>query len=214
MLTGPKLGAASGKTDALVIFVHGYGADGQDLLGLGNALAPHLPHVAFHAPNAPDRCRNNPMGYQWFPVPWLDGSSEEEAMRDMAVSAKLFDAYIDAAIEAEGVTPARTVLVGFSQGTMMSLHVAPRRAEALGGIVGFSGRLLLPEQLGEVRSKPPILLVHGDADDVVPPASLGEAETALRGAGFEVSAHMSPGTAHGIAPDGLGLALGFLRAHL
>ena len=78
-LTGPARPAASGTADSLVVFLHGYGADGNDLIGLAEPLAPHLPNTRFLAPNAPQRCANNPMGYQWFPIPWLDGTPEAVA---------------------------------------------------------------------------------------------------------------------------------------
>ena len=199
----------------LVILVHGYGADGADLIGLADALGPHMPGTAFVAPDAPERSVANPAGYQWFPVPWIDGSSQEEAERSMARSAADLDSYIDERMAEEGVGPAATVLLGFSQGTMMALHVAPRRSEAVAGVVGFSGRLLDPESLAEEAvSRPPVLLVHGDLDDVVPPDSMPAAAEALGAAGFEVFAHVSRGTAHGIAPDGLEVALAFMRERL
>lgn len=152
------------------------------------------------------------MGFQWFPIPWIDGSSEEEAEAGMLRAVDDLNAYLDAVMQEEGVTPSETILLGFSQGTMMSLHVAPRRAEEFAGIVGFSGRLLRPELLAdEVQSRPEIMLIHGDADDVVPVAALPEAANALTEAGFTVYAHVSKGTAHGIANDGLGVALAFMR---
>ena len=214
-LTGQKRPATSGQPDALVIFVHGYGADGNDLIGLADPLAPHLPNVTFLAPNAPDPCQNNPMGFQWFPVPWLDGSSQDAMAAAQAVSVKKLDAYLDEVMTSENIDASRVVLLGFSQGTMMSLHVGPRRAQQLAGIVGFSGRLLDPEKLeAETLTKPPILLIHGDKDDVVPFDSMPLAANALTGAGFTVYTHVSEGTAHGIAPDGLGLALQFIRQSL
>ena len=207
-LDGPKRAAKTGEGDALVVFLHGYGADGNDLIGIADVLADHLPSVKFVAPNAPERCRNNPMGYQWFPIPYMDGSSEIEAGISFARSADLLNAWLDGLPDAEGIAPERTVLVGFSQGTMMSLYVAPRRPVAFAGIVGFSGRLLKGESLGaEGLSKPPVLLVHGDQDPLVPPSSLAEAAEGLTAAGLDVETHMSPGIAHGIGPDGLGLAL-------
>ncbi|QHQ35091.1 alpha/beta hydrolase [Algicella marina] len=207
-LTQERKAAASGTARSMMILVHGYGADGRDLIGLAEPLAPHLPDTVFLAPNAPTRCTNNPMGFQWFPIPWLDGSSEVEAGIAMADAAQQFDAYLDAVAAEEGIGPDRTVLVGFSQGTMMSLHVGPRRAAAFAGIVGFSGRLLQPKALAsEVRSKPPVLLIHGDMDEVVPFESMAEAESGLIVAGLEVETHVSRGTGHGIAPDGLSLAL-------
>ena len=211
-LSGPRRPAKSGDGKYLVIFLHGYGADGNDLIGLADPLADHLPDVVFHAPNAPQRCTGNPMGYQWFPIPWLDGSSETEATEGMAAAVALLNEWLDETMLAEGVDAAHTLLVGFSQGTMMSLHVAPRREEPLAGVVGFSGRLLSPETLeDEAVSHVPILLVHGDADEVVPPQSLPEAADALTKVGFEVYTHISKGTGHGIAPDGLQLALQFIH---
>lgn len=209
-LEAHRRGAEPGTGKRLVIFVHGYGADGNDLISLADPLGPHMPETVFYAPDAPHPCKMNPMGYEWFPIPWIDGSSEEQAMAGMEAAATLLDTWLDEVMAAEGIDAANTVLVGFSQGTMMSLHVGPRRADALAGIVGFSGRLLAPERLGEVASKPPVLLIHGDMDDVVPPASMPEAAEALTGAGFEVYTHVSKGVGHGIAPDGLSLALSFM----
>lgn len=194
-----------------VVFLHGYGADGADLLGLADVLAPHLPDTAFYAPDAPERCANNPYGYQWFPIPWLDGSTEEQARASMAVSVDKLNAFIDAKLKDENLEPEALALVGFSQGTMMSLHIAPRRDRAIAGVVGFSGRLLVPELLeAEARVKPPVLLIHGDADQMVPFEDMGRAGNALVEAGFETYAHVMKGTGHGIAPDGLQVALSFL----
>ena len=214
-LQSARRGAAKGKAKSAIIFVHGYGADGADLLGLADSLAPHLPDTAFYAPNAPERCVNNPMGYQWFPIPWLDGSSEDAAREGMARATDDINAFIDQVLADEGLKPEALALVGFSQGTMMSLHIAPRRPEPLACVVGFSGRLMDPSALeADTVSRPPMLLIHGDADEMVPVQSLPEAADALVKAGFETYAHVSKGTGHGIAPDGLSLALGFLRDKL
>ena len=215
ILTGPRAAASSGQTKSLVILLHGYGADGNDLFGLSGPLAQHMPDTAFRSPNAPERCRVNPMGHQWFPISWLDGSSEAEMAAGFRRSAVLLDQYITEAMAEEGVGPAQTALVGFSQGTMMSLHVAPRRAEPLAAIVGFSGRLHGGENLSdEAISKPPVLLIHGDQDEMIPVAALAEAHDGLTAAGFQVKKHISNGIGHGIAPDGLDLALGFLIENL
>ncbi len=214
-LQSDRKGVARGKARSAVIFLHGYGADGADLLGLADPLAPHLPDTAFFAPNAPERCSGNPFGYQWFPIPWLDGSSEAAAVAGMLAASDDLNAFIDATLSAEGLEPAALALVGFSQGTMMSLQVAPRRPAPVAAIVGFSGRLLNPKALArEAVSKPPVFLIHGDADEMVPVASLSEAADALTEAGFETYAHVSKGIGHGIAPDGLSLALSFLREKL
>ncbi|MCC6001157.1 MAG: dienelactone hydrolase family protein [Pararhodobacter sp.] len=214
-LQSGRKGAAKGTATSAVIFVHGYGADGADLLGLADPLAPHLPQTAFFSPNAPERCTNNPMGFQWFPIPWLDGSSEEAARAGMAAAIDDLNGFVDQVLSDEGLAPEALALVGFSQGTMMSLHIAPRRAAPLAAVVGFSGRLLNPEALeAETISRPPVLLIHGDADEMVPVQSLPDAADALVKAGFETYAHVSKGVGHGIAPDGLSLALGFLRDKL
>lgn len=217
-MTGLKYGrkaARSGAAKSIVVFVHGYGADGADLLGLGDALAPHLPDTVFLAPDAPQPCVGNPFGFQWFPIPWLDGSSEEAAKAGMAASVAMLDDFLDARLAEEGLGPQALALVGFSQGAMMSLHVAPRRAEAVAGVVAISGRLLVPERLAaEAVVKPPVLLVHGDQDPVVPFEDMGLAGDALVAAGFETYGHVMQGTGHGIAPDGLGVTLQFLKERL
>ncbi len=207
--------ASGGAAKSAVVFLHGYGADGADLLGLADPLGPHLPDTVFFAPNAPENCPANPFGYQWFPIPWLDGSSEEQALNGLLAAADDLNGFLDEILAQEGLAPEQLALVGFSQGTMISLHVAPRRAAPIAGIVGFSGRLLQPEALeAEAISKPPVLLIHGDQDDVVPLESLPHAADALVAAGFETYSHISKGTAHGIAHDGLSLALSFLREKL
>ncbi|MFB2593334.1 alpha/beta hydrolase [Paracoccus sp. p4-l81] len=207
--------AQSGKATSAVVFLHGYGADGADLLGLADPLAPHLPDTLFVAPDAPEPCAGNPFGRQWFPIPWLDGSTEEAARQGMAAAVDDLNAWLDRMMADEGLTPDRVILFGFSQGTMMALHVAPRRDLPVAGVVAFSGRLLEPEALAEqARVKPPMLLVHGDADPVVPFADMKRAGDALVGAGFEVYGHVMQGTPHGIAPDGLSVALAFIRERL
>ncbi len=210
-LQSARRGAPEGTARAVVVFLHGYGADGADLLGLAEPLAPHLPHVAFYAPDAPEPCTGNPMGRQWFPIPWLDGSTEAAAGTAMARSIADLNAFLDRVLAEEGLEADRMALVGFSQGTMMALAVAPRRTAPLACLVGFSGRLLHEENLGdETLSRFPVLLLHGDQDEMVPPESLPHAADALTGAGFEVFTHVMRGTGHGISPDGLGAAARFL----
>ena len=207
--------AVSGRTESVVVFLHGYGADGADLLGLADPLAPHLPNTTFLAPDAPERSVANPFGYQWFPIPWIDGSSEAEAAAGLARASADLQAWLDQTFAAEAVPADRVALVGFSQGTMMALEVAPRRREELAGVVGFSGRLLRPEVLeAEAVTRPPVLLLHGDADEVVAPSSMPEAADALSAAGFTVMAQYMSGMGHGLAPEGLRLALYFLREQL
>ena len=216
VLTAGRKAPHSGDTRSAVVFLHGYGANGADLLGLADPLADHLPDTLFVAPDAPESCAGSPFGYQWFPIPWIDGSSEEESSRGMLQAVEDLNAFLDALMVDEDLLPEQVCLFGFSQGTMMSLHLAPRREDPVAGIVAFSGRLLEPELLAdEVQSRMPILLVHGDQDDVVPVQSLPQAAEALQNAGFsDVYAHVMKGTAHGIAPDGLSVALDFIRDQL
>lgn len=216
VLTTGRKEPQSGTTRSVVIFLHGYGANGADLLGLADPMAEHLPDTLFLAPDAPESVPGMPSAYQWFPIPWLDGSSEEESERGMQSAIEDLNAFLDAVMVDEDVLPEQVVLFGFSQGSMMALHVAPRREDEIAGIVAFSGRLLSPELLAdEAVCKPPILLVHGDADDMVPVKSLPEAAEALQNAGFsDVYAHIMKGTGHGIAPDGLSVALAFMRDKL
>ncbi len=216
VLKSERRGPVSGTTRSVVVFLHGYGANGADLMGLADPLGEHMPDTLFVAPDAPEEIPGMPFGRQWFPIPWIDGSSEEEAERGLMAAAADLNAYLDALMVDEDVLPEQVVLFGFSQGTMMALHVAPRREDPVAGIVAFSGRLLSPEVLkDEVLSRPPVLLVHGDADDVVPPQSLPQAAEALQEAGWrDVYAHVMKGTAHGIAPDGLQVALAFMTDKL
>lgn len=216
VLTAGRKGPVSGVTRSVVVFVHGYGANGADLLGLADVLGEHLPDTLFVAPDAPETIPAMAFGYQWFPIPWLDGSSQEDSERAMMAASDDLNAFLDALMVDEDVMPEQVALFGFSQGSMMSLHIAPRREDAVAGVVAFSGRLLAPESLPEeVRVRMPVLLVHGDMDDMVAPQSMPEAADALHKAGFrDVFAHVMKGTGHGIAPDGLGVALAFLRDNL
>jgi phospholipase/carboxylesterase len=203
------------KPSGLLVFLHGYGADGADLLGLADVLAPHLPGVAFAAPDAPERCVGGGFGYQWFPIPWLDGSPVELAEAGLDAASKDLNGFLDARLAEAGLGADRLVLVGFSQGAMMSLQVALRRAEPVAGVVAISGRLLRPDRLAaEIMVRPPVLLIHGDQDPVVPFQDMEKAGQALVGAGVPTYGHVMKGTGHGIAPDGLGAALQFIKERL
>jgi phospholipase/carboxylesterase len=206
---GPK------TAGALVVFLHGYGADGADLLGLADVLGPHLPGVAFAAPDAPERCVGGGFGYQWFPIPWLDGSPVALAEAGLDAAAADLNGFLDAQLANEAIGPEHLVLLGFSQGAMMSLHVALRRADPVAGVVAISGRLLRPEALeGEITVRPPVLIMHGDQDPVVPFEDMAKAGQALVKAGVPTYGHVMKGTGHGISPDGLGAALQFIKEQL
>ena len=203
----------SGRVESAVIFLHGYGANGADLLGLADVLAEHMPDTLFLAPDAPEVNAMSESGLQWFPIPWIDGSSEEDAMLGLRSASQDLNAYLDGVMIDFDLLPEQVIVFGFSQGTMMALHVIPRRDEAIAGLVVFSGQLLEPEALvDDARAFLPILLVHGDQDDVVPIAALPKAVEGLQAAGFkDVYAHVMKDGAHGIAPDGLQVALAFMR---
>lgn len=205
----------SGTVKSVVILVHGYGADGRDLVGLADPLSEHMPDTLFLSPDAPTRCSINPSGFEWFPIPRMDGSTEAAMEAGMAASVTALNAFIDDTLSEHKIAPNRLILLGFSQGTMMSLHVGPRRAQELAGIVGFSGRLVKPERLAtELKTKPAVQLIHGDQDDVVPYSDMADAEKTLTQAGIETLTFTSKNVAHGIAPDGLGMALGFMLERL
>jgi phospholipase/carboxylesterase len=208
-LEGPKHGPQNGGPPGhLVILLHGYGADGNDLIGLAPVLAPVMPDVAFHAPNAPYPCEGNPYGYQWFPIAHGDPTRVLAGVRS---AAPVVDAFLDETMAAYGLDESRTCLVGFSQGTMMALHVGLRRTKPLAGIVGFSGMLAGPEVLkDEIKSRPPILLTHGDADEMLPHVLTERAAEVLRENGLMVAVHIAQGIGHGINDTALSHAARFL----
>jgi phospholipase/carboxylesterase len=209
-LSGPSRPPASGgKPRRLVILLHGLGADGNDLIGLAPYWARLLPDAEFLSPNAPFPCDTAPYGYQWFSS---QDRSPEAVLGGVRAAAPILDAFIDEALEERGLSSRELALVGFSQGTMMSLFVGLRRADPVAGIVGFSGRLLAPELLAsELRSRPPILLVHGTEDPLVPYGSLAAAETRLKAAGVPVETVTSVGIGHSIDDQGLRRGGQFLK---
>ncbi|HVY98621.1 MAG TPA: dienelactone hydrolase family protein [Dongiaceae bacterium] len=212
-LDGPGAGPKSGRAKNLVVFLHGYGSNGDDLISLAPYWADLLPDTEFLSPNAPFPCEENPFGgFQWF---GFRDRSPEMILGGTRAAAAILDAYLDRQLEARGFDESRLALVGFSQGTMMSLHVGPRRATAPAAIVGYSGRLIGAELLaGEIKSKPAVLLVHGTADPVVPFASMAMAEKSLGDAGIAVESLARPGLPHSIDQEGLVRGGRFLKQHL
>lgn len=205
MLDGPRTPpAAGGRPRQLVILAHGYGSNGDDLIGLAPYWTPQLPYCAFVAPHAPEPVPGFPGGRQWFPITRLDPLQLAQGVRQ---AASALDAFIDSELARHQLPPSACALVGFSQGTMMSLHVGLRRREPLASVVGYSGALTAPERLpSEAASRPPVLLVHGDADEMVPVDAAFAAFAALGAALVPTRFSISRGLGHSI--DEMGLALG------
>lgn len=202
-LDGPRVPALSGETQSLVILVHGYGSNGEDLIGLVPHWREVLPDTVFVSPNAPEPCPGAPGGYQW----WGFGAGSDRTA-GVTSAAPILDAFIDAELARNGLADDRLALVGFSQGTMMSLYVGPRRERQIAGIVGLSGALI---DTGDApKTHPPVLLVHGDEDPMVPIEAFYRAREALERQGFEVTSHVSPGLGHGVDLAGVTLAKRFL----
>lgn len=204
-ISGPEKAPSNGAAaEQLVVFLHGWGADGNDLIGLAKSWSKVLPHAHFISPHAPDVCDANPAGRQWFSFQDRDA---DEIAAAAAGAAAIINRFLDDSLERLALSDSRLALVGFSQGAMMALYIALRRAVPCAGVVGYSGALIGAETLAdEIRSRPPMLLAHGDADQVVPFASLDAAVQMLGSHDVSVRRHVGAGLGHGI--DGPGLDLG------
>ncbi len=209
MLTGPSRKPLSGTPKRLCVILHGWGADGANLIDLADSLAPDFPDAQWIAPNAPAICEVNPYGYQWFSLMDRNPAVLLEGAREAAIVLNVF---LDAQLSALNLDDSALALIGFSQGTMLALHTALRREHAIAGIVGFSGALLGAETLAdECRSKPPVCLIHGEQDEVVPFSALRHATGHLQAAGIPVETHARPFLGHGIDMEGLERGRGFLK---
>jgi phospholipase/carboxylesterase len=208
-LDGPTYGpAAGGAPRQLVILAHGVGADGQDLIGLAPALSQALPSASFISPDAPYPCDFAPFGRQWFSI---GDRTTATMMPGVYASAPIFDAFITERLAAAGLAEHSLALLGFSQGTMMSLHVGLRRERQIAGILGISGRLLAPELLpAEIRTRPPVALVHGDRDPLIPVEEMKLAARGLETAGISVETHVCRGLPHGINQEAIAFGMAFL----
>lgn len=208
-LDGPRVAPASGGApNSLVIFLHGYGSNGEDLISLAPYWRDALPHTAFVAPNAPEHCPGAPGGYQWWGISTLDPEARKAGA---GRAAPALNTFIDAELSRTELNESSLALVGFSQGTMMALEVGPNRSPPLAGIVAYSGMLADPDALSAATSRPPILLIHGDMDPMIPIAAFHQAKSALTAAKFTLESHVSPGLTHSIDMAGLQLARTFLR---
>ena len=205
-LNGPRLEPTSGQVKRLVVFLHGYGADGNDLIDIGRAWQSLLPDTAFVSPHAPRPCGQSPQGREWFPLTFRN---PDERWLGVNAAAPALNQFLDAELTRRKLPASALALVGFSQGTMMSLHAGLRRAAAPAAIVGYSGMLVLPNDgppeaiASEVTSRPPVLLIHGDQDELIPVQALLMGSQALAALEVPVEWHISPGVGHGIDQEGL-----------
>ncbi len=208
MIDGPRLAPQSGIAKQLVVFLHGYGADGNDLIGIGKQWAPLLPDAVFVSPHAPAPCAQSPMGREWFGLTFRDPN---ETWDGVVKARPALDAFLDAELKRHGLSDDRMALVGFSQGTMMALHTGLRRKHAPAAIVGYSGMMAGVEHLkAEATVKPPVLLIHGDQDEVIPVQALFQAAQTLGDADIPAEWHISAGIGHGIDGDGLMHGVSFM----
>lgn len=205
-LDGPRLEPRGGQAKRLVVFLHGYGADGNDLIDIGRAWQNLLPDTAFVSPHAPEPCGQAPVGRQWFELTFRN---PDERWIGVNKAAPALNAFLDEQLARYRLPPSALALVGFSQGTMMSLHVGLRRAAPIAAIVGYSGMLVLPKDgpadtvKDDITARPPVLLVHGDRDELIPPQALFHASAALSELNVPVEWHLSQGIGHGIDGEGL-----------
>jgi len=212
-LDGPRLEPRTGAARRLVVFLHGYGADGNDLIELGRVWQPFLSDAAFVSPHAPEPCAGAPMGRQWFALTFRD---PEERWKGVNAAAPILNRFLDAELGRRSLPASALALVGFSQGTMMALHVGLRRAPAPAAIVGYSGLFVLPNGAGpeavvaDVVARPPVLLIHGDRDELIPVQALFQATQALAALEVPTEWHISPGIGHGIDQEGLRHGVEFL----
>jgi phospholipase/carboxylesterase len=217
-LDGPRLAPRSGRARQLVVILHGYGADGNDLIEIGKVWQTLLPDAAFVAPHAPEPCEQAPTMRQWFSLSSRAADSPERWI-GVNKARPVLERFLDAELARLGLPASALALVGFSQGTMMALHVGLRRTVTPAAIVGYSGLLVLPPDgeldafAGEINARPPVLLVHGEEDSVIPAQALFQATDVLPALGIPVQWHMSAGVGHSIDPEGLRHGGAFLASN-
>ncbi|MGH6850494.1 MAG: alpha/beta hydrolase, partial [Methylocella sp.] len=191
--------------EQLVVFLHGYGANGNDLIAIGKQWRNLMPGAAFVAPNAPEPCSQAPGGRQWFRLFTRDPN---ERWAGVNKARPVLNAFLDAELDRHGLDDSKLALVGFSQGTMVALHAGLRRARAPAGILGYSGELVAPPE-HQITARlaaakpPPILLVHGSQDELIPAEALFLSAVALAEAKIPCQWHLSIGLGHGIDGEGL-----------
>ncbi len=208
--SGPHLSPTSkGKPDSLVVLIHGYGSDGEDLISLGKSWASILPNTLFVAPHGPIACEMNPSGNQWFGLKDWDPA---RILKEIQALTPSFNRYLDGLLKTYELPPEKLALVGFSQGAMLALHVALHRPRCA-GVVAYSGAFL-EDPLELKVARPPILLIHGTEDQVLPSSFSQMAEERLKALSVPVTLSFLPGLEHEIDGRGLGMGGAFLKDHL
>jgi phospholipase/carboxylesterase len=225
---GPTLAPANKQAaESVVIFLHGYGSNGDDLIGLAPFFAQHLPKTVFYSPNAPQPWEGGFFGgRQWFSLAGYDpdtlrrdpqrmGGMYERMYEGAEQASGFLNDYIDQAATHHQVPTNKVALIGFSQGTMMALHAAFRRSNSIAGIVGFSGAIVGGSKLkDQIKSRPPVVLIHGSDDPVVPVQALEEIKGVLTANTVSVETMIIPGLQHGIDQAGAARAAVFLKTLL
>lgn len=207
-LSGPtRKPLSDNAADSVVVMLHGRGSNGDDLMGLAPYLAPSLPNTAFHSPDAPYPFEDGPFGYQWY-----SRATPEARVEGARAVTSIVDSYVDEVVAGYGLGPDRCVLLGFSQGSIVSLHAAPRRATPLAGVVALSGAMITGDTLAdELANRTPVLLVHGEDDSVLPADGSRGAADALARLGVPNEVHILPGLGHSIDQRVLELARDFIH---
>ena len=213
MLSGPSLLPKIGRAERAVILIHGYGDSGEGLIDIGFVWQQTMPGTAFFAPDAPSKCEVWDRGYQWFPIRNTEGIVTKDMSRADLVKnpARQLNAYIDHVLQEHKIEEKNLAVMGFSQGAMMAMYAMPRRQKPCASVAAYSGMLIDADGLNNKDIvKMPVLIVHGDQDDVVVPSSLTEAEQGLSGAGFKVETVLRPGLGHSIDNFGLDRGAAFI----
>jgi phospholipase/carboxylesterase len=212
-LIGPRREPKGRTVSSLIVLLHGYGASGDDLIGFADAWHEALPETLFIAPHAPEPLPYpGYVGFQWFPLTFRDS---DEIWRGVCAAAPALDRFLDAELARHRMDPRRLALVGFSQGTMLALHVGLRRSIAPAALVGYSGVIAGPEHLErDIKARPPVQLIHGDQDALIPLEALHITREALASVGIALEWHVRRGLGHGVDPEGLRLGGAYLKGAL
>lgn len=208
-LRSTSLAQISTKANYLIVFCHGYGADGKDLINIGNYWQRFLPDFYFTSPNAPNVCSVNPSGFEWFN---LMNPDIKNVVLELESSVLQLTKFIDAKLKDLSLDYSKLFLVGFSQGTMMSLHYALTNPNKIAGVIGYSGKIYDPSILeNNIKSRPPIFLMHGDDDNIVPLEDMMEAKNFLTKNKVDLKTKIFKGCGHSIPTQGLSLGLEFIN---